>query len=139
MARRYVDNKSLNKSTTTRRSSHTSTTKILPGSESKWKNRNDSIVNETYDNLMNAKFKNTKVKRLNHWSNAKAEVSISGDDFFKTNKPDPYFNVETDFGPGNSLRGISDASQKTLDGNNFKVKQTIYGKKIVKNNVKETR
>ena len=88
---------------------------------------------------MNAKFKNTKVKRLNHWSNAKAEVSISGDDFFKTNKPDPYFNVETDFGPGNSLRGISDASQKTLDGNNFKVKQTIYGKKIVKNNVKETR
>ena len=139
MARRYSDAKSLNKSTSTRRTSHASTNKILPGSESKWKDRNNSIVNDTNDKLINAKFNNTSIKRLRNWNEAVAETSVNESDFFKVHKPDTWFNPLTDFGPGNTLRGISDASQRDIYGQNFKVKQTIYGKKLIKNNVKKTR
>ena len=139
MARKYTDNKSLRKSTATRRTSHSSTSKILPGSESKWKDKNDSIVNDINDRLMNARFNGVSNKKFKHWSDAKANTHINDIDFFKTHKPDPYFNTETDFGPGHALKGVSDASQRTIYGEEFKVKQTIYGKKIVKNNVKTNR
>ena len=61
MAKRHVDNTSLNRNTATRRSKFVSKTKTLPGSESVWEGRNESIVDRINGNMINAKF-NKSVK-----------------------------------------------------------------------------
>tara|TARA_Y100001938_G_C8048364_1_gene410230 strand:+ start:566 stop:979 length:414 start_codon:yes stop_codon:yes gene_type:complete len=137
MAKRHVDNTSLNRNTATRRSKFVSKTKTLPGSESVWEGRNESIVDRINGNMINAKF-NKSVKSSKQ-RRPLPKTHVTNKDYFKHNVHSKWFNKETDFGPGNSYRGHSDSKNRTIYGEDFKVQETIYGKKLVRNNVKTKR
>ena len=94
------------------------------------------MVEKIHDRLMNASFHPIiKKKRV-----PIAETSITTESFFKYDYKHQNKKTSIDkFGPGNSIRGVSDGNSKTLYSNEFKTAETIYGRKVVKNHVDSKR
>ena len=155
MAKKYDPGK-YERKTVSRRSKRYSIEKTLPGSEAVWDktdNSNLSIVEKTNIQLEQkflGKYTDRSRRKTSRHKSNKYDMmpvtNITTEVLFNSRGKGPVkpygverFDKIRDIGPGNSIRGISDNSQNTIYADEYKIYETLYGRRLAKNNVKKQR